>query len=148
MTTQTPATVEIEKWLRVRFFTNFWLWVRKKNAESCRSRLRHSGSGATSDCGPLQQYICLFLLCSAWIVATCVCCPQVSLLPGTFTTVTSIRISTRFSLKCLKLSKTSSRNKIFLPCCMLLSVFQTGCSEYRQNTLSFLPITFVCSTCP
>ena len=25
MTTQTPATSEIEKWLRVRFFPNFWL---------------------------------------------------------------------------------------------------------------------------
>ena len=40
----TPATAEMEKWLRVRFFTNFWLRVRirvrKKNAESCRSRLR------------------------------------------------------------------------------------------------------------
>ena len=35
----------IEKWLqiRVRFFPNFWLRirVRKKNGESCRSRLRH-----------------------------------------------------------------------------------------------------------
>jgi len=50
MTTQTPATAKIEKWLRirVRFFTNFWLRVRKKSAESCRSRLRHSGSMATS----------------------------------------------------------------------------------------------------
>ena len=30
MTTQTPATAELEKWLqiRVRFFTNFWLRVR------------------------------------------------------------------------------------------------------------------------
>jgi len=29
MTTQTPATAEIEKWLRirVRFFTKFWLLV-------------------------------------------------------------------------------------------------------------------------
>jgi len=44
MTAQTPATAEMEKWLRVWFFTNFWLHVRirirKKNAESCRSRLR------------------------------------------------------------------------------------------------------------
>jgi len=51
MTTQTPATAEIEKWLRirVRFFTNFWLRIRtrKKNAESCRSRFRHSGSMST-----------------------------------------------------------------------------------------------------
>jgi len=42
MTAQTPAAAEIQKWLRirVRFFTNFWLRVRKKNAESCRSRIR------------------------------------------------------------------------------------------------------------
>jgi len=32
---------------RVRFFTKFWLRIRKKNAEPCRSRLRHSGSMAT-----------------------------------------------------------------------------------------------------
>jgi len=31
------------------FFTNFWRRVRKKNAESCRSWLRPSGSGPTSD---------------------------------------------------------------------------------------------------
>jgi len=50
MTTQTPVTAEIKNWLRVRFFTNYWLRirVRKKNAESCRSRFRHSGSIATS----------------------------------------------------------------------------------------------------
>ena len=46
MTTLTPATAEIAKWLRVRvrFFTNFLLRirVRKKNAKSCRIRLRHS----------------------------------------------------------------------------------------------------------
>jgi len=44
MTAQTPATAEMEKWLRVlvRFFTCFWprIRVRKKNAESCRSWLR------------------------------------------------------------------------------------------------------------
>jgi len=34
MTTQTPATAEIEKWLQVRS------WVRKKNAESCQSWLQ------------------------------------------------------------------------------------------------------------
>jgi len=50
MTTQTPATAEIEKWLRVRFFPKFWLRirVRKKNAESGRSRLWWTGSGPTS----------------------------------------------------------------------------------------------------
>jgi len=32
----------------VRFFTNFSLRIREKNKESCRSRLWHSGSGATS----------------------------------------------------------------------------------------------------
>jgi len=44
-----PATLEIENWLRVRFFTKIWLRirVRKRNAESFRSRLRHSGSIAT-----------------------------------------------------------------------------------------------------
>jgi len=52
MTAQTPATAEMEKWLRVRFFTNFW-WpvrfrVRKKNAESCRNWIQYSGSGPTS----------------------------------------------------------------------------------------------------
>jgi len=44
MTAQSPATAEMEKWLRVRvrFFTNFWLRIRiwKKNEESCRSRLQ------------------------------------------------------------------------------------------------------------
>ena len=51
---QTPTTAENDKWLRirVRFFTNFWPWlrfrVRKKNAESFWNRLRHSGSVATS----------------------------------------------------------------------------------------------------
>ena len=55
MTTQTPATAEIEKWLWVRLFTDFWLPVRirKKNAESCRIRLRHSG--AISDEGMLKM---------------------------------------------------------------------------------------------
>jgi len=50
MIAQTPATAEMEKWLRIRvwFFTNFWLRVRKKNAESDRSRLRYSGSGPSS----------------------------------------------------------------------------------------------------
>jgi len=38
MTTRTPTTAKIEKWLRIR----------KKNAESCRSRVRHSGSVTTS----------------------------------------------------------------------------------------------------
>jgi len=56
MTEQTP-TAEMEKWLRirVRFFSKFWLWVRKKNAESCRSRLRYSGSGPSSDS---SDYLC------------------------------------------------------------------------------------------
>jgi len=49
-TRQTPDAAENEKLLRIRvqFFTNFWLRVRKKNAESCRSRPRHSRSAATS----------------------------------------------------------------------------------------------------
>ena len=33
ITTQTPATAEIENWLRVRFFLKFWLRVRRKNTE-------------------------------------------------------------------------------------------------------------------
>jgi len=49
MAAQSPATAEMEKWhrIRARFFTNFLLriLVRKKNAESCRSLLRHFGSG-------------------------------------------------------------------------------------------------------
>jgi len=53
MTKQTRASAEIEKWLRIRFITKFWLRlrirVRKKNANSCRSRLRHCGSMATSE---------------------------------------------------------------------------------------------------
>jgi len=53
ITTQTPATVEIGKLLRIlgRFFTNFLFRVRiqTKNSESCRSPLHHSGSIATSD---------------------------------------------------------------------------------------------------
>jgi len=42
MTTQTAA---IEKWLLVQIFIKLWLriQVQKKNAESCRSRLRHFG---------------------------------------------------------------------------------------------------------
>ena len=42
----------MEKWpkIRVRFFTNFWLWIRirKKKAESSRSQLRKTGSSPTS----------------------------------------------------------------------------------------------------
>ena len=51
----TPTAAEIEKWhrIRFRFFTNFLLrdriQVRKKSTETCRSRLRHSRSGTTSD---------------------------------------------------------------------------------------------------
>jgi len=48
MTAQTPAAAEMEKWLRVRFFSNFWLRVRKKNSESWRSRFCHTGSVANS----------------------------------------------------------------------------------------------------
>jgi len=59
MTTQTPTIAEIEKWLRirVRFFLIFWLRVRvrRKNAESCRSRLLYSGSGPTSASLPLAE---------------------------------------------------------------------------------------------
>ena len=42
---QAPTTPD-----RVRFFTIFWLRIRvqKRNAESCQSRQRHSGSMATS----------------------------------------------------------------------------------------------------
>jgi len=38
MTTQTPATAEIEKWLwiRVRLFPNFWLRVWKKTQNPAR----------------------------------------------------------------------------------------------------------------
>jgi len=63
MTTQTPATAKMEKWLRIRFrfFTNFWhrvrIRLRKKNTESCRSRLRHSESGPTSTGWRLQRHL-------------------------------------------------------------------------------------------
>jgi len=62
MTTQTLATAEIENWFRIRvwFLPNFWLRLRKKNAESCRSRLRHSGSGATSARQPTKNSFFLF----------------------------------------------------------------------------------------
>jgi len=61
MTTQTLATAEIEKWLRiqVRFFTNFWLRLRKENAESCWSWLQHSGSSATSGTNKYFELIVL-----------------------------------------------------------------------------------------
>ena len=46
--------------IRVRFFLNFWLQIRirirKKNVESCRSRLRLSGSGPTSVKRPWQPW--------------------------------------------------------------------------------------------
>jgi len=54
-TTQTPAA-QNEKWsqIQVRFFTDFLLrlQVRKENAGSCLSRLRHSRYGATSGVDP------------------------------------------------------------------------------------------------
>jgi len=60
MTTQTPATVEMEKWLRLRlrFFTHFWLRIRfrKKNAESCRIRLRNAGCGVKRKFSPLRNF--------------------------------------------------------------------------------------------
>jgi len=61
MTAQTPATAEIEKWLRIPLFPKFWLrvWIRKTNAESCRSRHQESGSGPTF--GPNPK---CFLACS------------------------------------------------------------------------------------
>jgi len=46
LTTQTPATAEIVKWFRIR----------RKSAESCPSRLRHSRSMAISG---LQQVCCV-----------------------------------------------------------------------------------------
>ena len=57
-TTQTPATAENKKWLRVRFFTNVWLRIQKKNVESCHSRLGHSGSVATSVLHPWFVTVC------------------------------------------------------------------------------------------
>ena len=52
ITTKTPATAELEKRLRIRFFKKFWLRVWKKKAESCRRRLRPCGSMATSGIYP------------------------------------------------------------------------------------------------
>ena len=72
MTTQTPATAEMEKWLCIwfPFFTDFWLRirVRKKNAESRRSPLRQSGSGPTSAARPA---LCLVLSSSVSQPPTC-----------------------------------------------------------------------------
>jgi len=45
---------ENENWLRVRFFTKFWLRARKTIPESCRCRLQRSGSVATSGMGLKQ----------------------------------------------------------------------------------------------
>jgi len=39
MTAQTPATAEMEEWLRVRFFTNFWLWIRFERKTQNRAGL-------------------------------------------------------------------------------------------------------------
>jgi len=36
MITQTPATSEIENWLRIRFFTNFWLRCQAKFLTSAK----------------------------------------------------------------------------------------------------------------
>ena len=50
---------ENKKRLRIRvwFFTNFWLQIRvRKNAQSFRSRLRHSGSVATSAAPTLEMH--------------------------------------------------------------------------------------------
>jgi len=71
MTAQTPATAEMKKWLRigVRLFTIFWLRVRKKNAESCRSRLRHCGSRPTSARDHFLIFFkCFQSLCSDFLV--------------------------------------------------------------------------------
>jgi len=46
MTTQIPATAEVEKWLRIRVRIRS---ERKKNTESWWSRLLQSGSAPTSD---------------------------------------------------------------------------------------------------
>jgi len=68
MIAHTPATTEMEKWLGVRirfhkFLTPHPIWVRKKNAESSRSRPWYSGTGPTSspsqrwaDCHILQSW--------------------------------------------------------------------------------------------
>jgi len=45
MTTQTTATAEIEKWLRTRIYTNFWLRSERKTRNPAGV---DSGTGATS----------------------------------------------------------------------------------------------------
>jgi len=52
-TTQTPATAENKKWLRIRLFTNFSLQLQtrvRKYEQSCRSRLRHSVATSARHC--------------------------------------------------------------------------------------------------
>jgi len=50
MTTKTPAAAEIEKWLRVRFFSNFWLRDRIRVRKTTQNPAGvDSGSGPTCD---------------------------------------------------------------------------------------------------
>ena len=61
------------------FFHKFWLRLRKKNAESCRSRLRHSGSMATSvmhrTCGLVVNRTCGLVVraLASCLVGRCSC---------------------------------------------------------------------------
>jgi len=61
MATQTPATAEIETWLRIRFFTNFWIRVRKKNAEfeSGSERKTRKNAEVTPDPVPPLVEMCV-----------------------------------------------------------------------------------------
>jgi len=62
MTTQTSATGEIEKWLHIRFVTNFWHGHRKKNAESCRRQLRIQWPPLFCGRGPQRWSYSVFFL--------------------------------------------------------------------------------------
>jgi len=61
-TAQTPATAELEKWLRirVRFFTNFWLWVRTRSER----KTQNAGGVDSGTPGPVSSEISDFTPCT------------------------------------------------------------------------------------
>jgi len=71
MTTQTPVTAEIKKWHRNRFFPNFLIRNRRKNAESCQSWLRtHLCLSATLLVITFSIFSAFFTFARRWATAT------------------------------------------------------------------------------